>query len=300
MSKNGNLHKARDAKNDEFYTSFEDVNAEMNYYRNQFQGKSVYLNCDSKKSNFWLYFRIRFDFLGLRELVATHYDEHGGAYKLTYTGGLGVYHPDQGDEGLWTTKEPLDGNGDFRSPECLDLLAQCDVVVTNPPFSLFRDYVEVVDSFDKEFLIIGSMNAITYQGVFKLIKNNKLWLGVNTVKRFLQPDGSFKHFGNICWFTNLNHYKRNEELLLFKKYDPSLYPRYDNYDAIEVSKVVNIPEDFDGIMGVPITFLTKYNPDQFEIIGVMATTQVTEENHGYPFVDGKKKYARILIKRKQD
>ena len=273
MKKNSNLHEAKRAKNDEFYTQFEDVNAELNNYREHFRGKVVYCNCDSAKSNFWLYFRIRFEFLGLKKLIATHYDETGGAYKLEYNGEHGVYHPDMGESGLYSSKEPLSGNGDFRSEECLDLLSGCDIVVTNPPFSLFRDFVGVLDSFGKQFLIVGSMNAITYKDIFNLIKDNKLWLGVNNVKRFLQPDGSIKQFGNICWFTNLEHFKRNEELILFKHYHPEAYPNYDNYDAIEVSKVVDVPVDFFGEMGVPITFLTKYNPRQFEITGAMTTTQ---------------------------
>lgn len=298
MKKNSNLHEAKRVKNDEFYTRFEDVNDEMNHYKDHFKGKVVYCNCDSAKSNFWLYFRIKFDFLGLKKLVATHYDETGRAYKLEYEGGLGKYHPDMGEEGLYTSKEYLEGDGDFRSSECLEILAQSDMVVTNPPFSLFREFVDTVLGFEKEMLVVGSMNAITYKNVFGHIKNNKLWLGITPIKVFLQPDGSTKSFGNICWFTNLAHSKRNEEIILYKSYVGEEYPTYDNYEAIEVSKVKDIPVDYNGSMGVPITFLTKYNPDQFEIVRF----RKGDDGKDLRFITEsgctKEPYFRIVIKKK--
>lgn len=197
------------------------------------------------------------------KLISTHYDREEATYKMEYTGG------DDNDIEVGV-KTPLEGNGDFRNKECLDLLDECDIVVTNPPFSLFREYVAMLMEHEKKFLIIGNKNAITYKEFFPLLKDNKVWIGGTNVKEFLQPDGSIKKFGNIGWFTNLDVAKRHEKLILWKKYTPEEYPKYDNYDAINVDKVSEIPCNYDGVMGVPITFLDSYNPEQFEILGYTA------------------------------
>lgn len=296
---NRSLIKASAAKNDEFYTRYEDINAEVMKYRRYFKDKIVYLPCDDpagKKSKFWTFFVDNFDAFQLKKLIATHYDTEGNAYKIWIDGDTtGDGYVDEGD----SKQEDLESNGDFHSLECTAILQECDIVVTNPPFSLFRDFLAWILAAEKQFLIIGSQNAFTYKEVFPLILDNKIWMGYNMVKEFYQPDGSIKKFGNICWFTNLPSMKRNEELVLVKKYNSIDYPKYDDYDAIEVSKVANIPMDYEGIMGVPITFLYKYNPNQFEIVGLMATTAVTDINFGYPYVNGKKKFARVLIRRKK-
>jgi hypothetical protein len=198
----------------------------------------------------------------------------------------------------------LDGDGDFASDECIELLKEADVVVTNPPFSLFRKFISMLMDYDKKFLVIGSMNAITYKETFKYIKENQLWLGNNYVKNFVQPNGEIKSFGNICWFTNLSHKKRQENIILFRKYNPNDYPQYDNYDAIEVSKVKDIPMDYDGVMGVPITFLEKWNPEQFVILSCndyRLTEDIPFKEHGlikdnHGTINGKPVYVRILIK----
>lgn len=296
---NRSLIKAAAAKNDEFYTRYEDINAEVMKYRRYFKDKIVYLPCDDpagKKSKFWTFFVDNFDAFQLKKLIATHYDTEGNAYKIWIDGDTtGDGYVDEGD----SKQEDLESNGDFHSLECTAILQECDIVVTNPPFSLFRDFLAWILAAEKQFLIIGSQNAFAYKEVFPLIRDNKIWMGYNMVKEFYQPDGSIKKFGNICWFTNLPSMKRNEELVLVKKYNSIDYPKYDDYDAIEVSKVANIPMDYEGIMGVPITFLYKYNPNQFEIVGLMATTAVTDINFGYPYVNGKKKFARVLIRRKK-
>ena len=296
---NSSLIKASVAKNDEFYTRYEDINAEVMKYRRYFKDKIVYLPCDDpagKKSKFWTFFVDNFDAFQLKKLIATHYDTEGNAYKIWIDGDTtGDGYVDEGD----SKQEDLESNGDFHSLECTAILQECDIVVTNPPFSLFRDFLAWILAAEKQFLIIGSQNAFTYKEVFPLIRDDKIWMGYNMVKEFYQPDGSIKKFGNICWFTNLPSMKRNEELVLVKKYNSIDYPKYDDYDAIEVSKVANIPMDYEGIMGVPITFLYKYNPNQFEIVGLMATTAVTDINFGYPYVNGKKKFARVLIRRKK-
>ena len=261
--KNSNLHAAKVAKNDEFYTRFEDINFEINLvehgYRPFFKDKIVYCNCDDpEESNFWKFFKARFNGLKLKKLISTHYDQEGkSSYKLEY-------------DGERVVKSELDGNGDFRSPECVELLKESDIVVTNPPFSLFREFVALLMKYEKKFVIIGSMNAITYKEIFPLIKDNKIWLGYTQPKIFIQPDGSEKKFGNILWYTNLEIPKRHEPMLLGGSYErgskKGMFPKYDNYDAINVDRVCDIPEDYDGVMGVPITFLDKYCPEQFEIV----------------------------------
>lgn len=265
MAKNGNLTAAKKAKNDEFYTQLTDIEKELVHYKDHLNGKVIFCNCDDPTwSNFWRYFHLNFAHLGLKKLIATHYDPEKPTYKLEYEGG-----EDENIEGGVRTE--LKQNGDFRSPECVELLKECDVVVTNPPFSLFREYVAQLMAYDKKFIIIGNMNAITYKEIFPLLKDNRMWLGYMSPKLFGQPDGTMKSFGNVLWYTNIDIQKRHESLTLFRRYtdDPSKYPKYVNvgYDAINVDKVSDIPEDYDGVIGVPITFLDKYCPEQFEIVG---------------------------------
>ena len=257
---NANLYKARNAKNDEFYTKLEDVSKELMHYTEHFKDKIVYCNCDDPKwSAFWEYFHLNFSALGLKKLISTHYDATEPTYKMEYTG----CNDNNVDAGVIT---PLEGNGDFRNQECLDLLDEADVVVTNPPFSLFREYIDALMEHDKKFIVIGSKNAITYKEFFPLLKNEDVRIGYSSPSEFLQPDGSVKKFGNIGWFTNLD-VTRPEKLVLHKKYTPEKYPRYDNYDAINVNKLSDIPVDYDGVMGVPISIMDHHNPEQFEIVG---------------------------------
>ena len=294
--KNENLHKAKVAKNDEFYTRLQDIENELRHYRNHFKGKVVYCNCDdARESNFFKYFSLSFEFLGLKKLITTGYKENGKGVALVYEGDKnGNRNVD--DEEISVTE--LNGNGDFRSEECIEFLKEADIVVTNPPFSLFREYVAQLMQYGKKFLIIGSMNAITYKEIFPYIKNNELWLGIAPIKDFIQPNGEIKKFGNICWFTNLEHKKRNEELILYKHYNPTEYPKYDNYNAIEVSKVAEIPMDYEGVMGVPISFLDKYCPNQFEIIGIANSARYIGDFPCLTIIDGKRIYNRILIRKR--
>jgi len=290
------LSAAKRNKQDEFYTQLVDIERELRYYRSHFKGKVVYCNCDDPYvSSFFEYFAKNFDFLGLKKLITTCYrskqmnlfsrNDSEQAIKLEYTGGAPNNLPTPDDIGHTTLK----GDGDFRSQECIEILKQADIVVTNPPFSLFREYVAQLIECDKQFLVIGNQGAITYKEVFPLIKENRLWLGVQSgdmafkVPDYYEPretryweDESgqkWRSFGNMCWYTNLDHKKRHEELILVQSYhdDGGGYPSYDNYDAIEVSRMQNIPSDYDGTMGVPITFLNKHNPDQFEIVGIAKT-----------------------------
>ena len=227
--------------------------------------------------------------MGLKKLIATHYKESNlfttePPYKLEYTG-------DKNGNKAPDLEEFVTGmldDGDFRSPECESLLEEADIVVTNPPFSLFREYVDQLMLFEKKFLILGSINVVTYREIFPLFKENQMWMGNTSPKRFIQPDGTIQNFGNINWYTNLSHKKQNEKLTLYKKYSPKEYPKYDNYDAINVDKVTDIPMDYEGFMGVPITFLGKYNPGQFEIIGQACGG----------IVRGNTTYARIIIRNK--
>lgn len=263
MAKNDNLHKAKDAKNDEFYTRIEDVAEELRHYKKHFAGKVVLCNCDDPTwSAFWRYFHLNFAELGLKKLISTHYDHTEPTYKMEYEGG------DDNDVEVGV-KTSLEGNGDFRSKECLDLLDECDIVVTNPPFSLARAYAQCLREHGKKFVIIGDLNWITYKEIFPMLKDNEIWLGYSSVKEFVQPDGTIKKFGNKLWYTNLDIQKRHEKLILWKHFTPEEYPAYLNVDnAINVDSMDNIPFDYYGIIGVPITFLSKYNPDQFEIIGI--------------------------------
>lgn len=301
---NNNLHKAKNAKKDEFYTQLADIENELKHYKEHFEGKTVYCNCDDPRvSNFFHYFSHNFENLGLKKLITTCYknqnmelfsqNDSEEAISLVYTGDKnenGV--PDPEEIGLNYLKE----DGDFRSPEAIALLKQADIVVTNPPFSLFREYVAQLIEYNKKFIILGNINAITYKDCFELIKNNKMWLGNNTVRMFKKPDGSMYETARTYWYTNLEHSKRNEEFVLFKKYkgNENQYPTYDNYNAIEVSQAINIPMDFDGVMGVPITFLDKYNPNQFEIIKFRKGDDEKDL-----VINGKSPYFRILIRNKR-
>lgn len=330
MSGNKSLHAANRAKNDEFYTELADIDKELRHYKHHFKNKTVYCNCDDPRvSNFFHYFSHNFETLGLKKLMATCYKSQAADLFSQNDSEQAVYLIYEGDKNGNRVPDPseiqvlpLQGDGDFRSEECIALLKQADIVVTNPPFSLFREYVAQLVEYDKKFLIIGNKNAITYKEIFPLIKDDKMWLGVTpmgTDMLFGVPehyaetlvqtkksgssyriiDGEVKARAQACWFTNLDHDKRHEELILYKRYTPEEYPHYDNYDAIEVSKVAEIPCDFDGAMGVPITFLDKYNPEQFEIIGLDRYTVPKEALvGGRVAINGKPTYARVLIKRK--
>lgn len=278
MAKNDNLHKAKDAKNDEFYTRIEDVAEELRHYKKHFAGKVVLCNCDDPIwSAFWRYFHLNFAELGLKKLISTHYDRTEPTYKMEYEGG----DDNNVEVGV---KTPLEGNGDFRNRECLDLLDESDIVVTNPPFSLFREYVAVLMQHQKKFLILGNMNALTYKEIFPLIRDNQLWYGASIHsgdRKFYVPNDyplkasgcgvdnngqKFIRVKGVRWYTNLDYKARHEKLVLWKNYTPEEYPKYDNYDAINVNKYSEIPCDYDGVMGVPITFIDYYCPEQFEIV----------------------------------
>lgn len=354
MAGNKNLSDAAKAKKDEFYTRIEDIEHECGHYKKFFRDKIIFCNCDDPfESNFFAYFAMNFNSFGLKKLISSSYvgsqivqtefnfddspnkienfNKKTDAFKVEMT----EFKDWNGDgrEDLYDVQfflknhngaiQKLHGNenfspGDFRSPESVELLKQADIVVTNPPFSLFREYVKQLVDFDKKFLIIGNINAITYKEIFPLIMQNKIWLGYGFQSGnayFSLPEGNYKNFANgvydsetglvkfrnLHWFTNLDIKKRHEDILLWRSYydNPENYPKYDNYDAIEVSKTADIPKDYFGVMGVPITFLDKYNPEQFEIVGNAGSYGVD----GYSlcselYIDGKKIYKRILIQRR--
>ncbi|HKZ38758.1 MAG TPA: adenine-specific methyltransferase EcoRI family protein [Chryseolinea sp.] len=343
-SLNSNFHKASKAKKDEFYTQLIDIEKELKHYKEQFWGKVVYCNCDDPfESNFFKYFAANFNALGLKKLITTSFTKSpiaGGQLPLFEVKGLKpkgkepfkielneVSDTDaDGAVGLtdvkWLLKNdaniatPLKDNGDFRSEECIKLLKEADIVVTNPPFSLFREYVAQLVEYKKKFIILGDQNAITYKEFFKLIKENKLWLGYDNggTKWFQVPmdydiptesrkkiENGVQYFsmGRIVWFTNMETTKRHQELTLYKKYTPEEYPKYDNYKAINIDKVSDIPMGYSGMMGVPITFLDKYNPKQFEIIGIDRYVE-DNPNYGRRFtINEKEIYARVVIKNKK-
>jgi len=338
------LNKAKKNKADEFYTQLPDIEAELRHYKEQLKGKVVFCNCDDPyESNFFKYFAMNFNFLGLQKLIATCYTgspvageqlslfdvgslakqdvDAKHAHKIEITevrdenadGAIDLsdveYLLKHGKNGLTL----LNGDGDFRSLECIELLREADIVVTNPPFSLFREYVAQLMEYDKKFLILGDQNAIAYKEVFKFIKGNNIWLGYNNggIKWFQVPmdydittearkkivDGKkFFSMGRIFWYTNLDTTKRHELLTLYKNYSSQEYPRYDNYDAINVDKVTDIPLHYYGYMGVPITFVDKYNPEQFDIIGQTGVDIVLKK--GRPYINGKRMYTRLIIQRK--
>ena len=313
-TKNNNLHNAKRQKNDEFYTTRATVELELNHYKEHFRGKVVYCNCDDPiESEFTRYFARKFEDWGLKKLISTGYKESGHGVMYVYEGDKnGNLVPDRSE---WKITE-LQGNGDFRSEECVELLKQADIVVSNPPFSLFREYVAQLIEYGKEFLIIGNKNAITYKEIFPLIKENKLWLGISFPNEFILPNGEItKTVSGLCrWFTNLTHDKRNKPLDLVQKYDPRYYPKFDNYDCIECSKVMDIPVDYDSVIAVPITFLDKYCPTQFRIVGIACGNSWANYKDilkllnfnpnmkyggglGSPILNGKATYARILIQK---
>lgn len=320
---NKSLNKAKKQKTDEFYTQLYDIEKELKHYRNHFKDKVVYCNCDDPRvSNFFHYFSYNFEKLGLKRLIATCYknqerdlfsqNNSEQAIYLEYTGDKnGNNVPDPEEIGII----PLKGDGDFRSQESIELLKQADIVVTNPPFSLFREYIEQLIEYEKEFLIIGNQNAVTYKEVFAHFRNDKVWLGYNSgdmefkVPDYYEPRATryrkdengqkWRSMGNICWFTNLDISKRHEDLILYKQYTPEEYPNYDEYDAINVNRVAEIPMDYKGKMGVPITFLDKHNPKQFQILGIDRYIE-DNPNYGRRFkINGKEIYARIVIKNKR-
>ena len=373
MAGNSNLNSAKTARKDEFYTQLTDIEKEMRYYRKHFQGKTVLCNCDDPfESNFFKYFALNFNRLGLKKLIATcYYSSPIAGQQLQYgcdaNGQMTFYFEDKGVEEN-KSKRPykavvtqvydkkgdggvdmldvaelfrsgenelveLDGDGDFRSPECLALLDEADIIVTNPPFSLFREYVSMLVEHQKHFIIIGNQNAISYEETFSLMKNNKMWIGASIHsgdRAFFVPDDypldaagcgideitgrKYIRVKGIRWFTNLDIKQRHEEMILVRHYTPEQYPKYVNYDAIEVAKTSDIPCDYDGEMGVPITFMDKYNPEQFEIIGisrelVRTLSEDVRKNGAYPQIGRfyldvgaekyKKVYERLVIRNKR-
>jgi hypothetical protein len=314
------LHSAKKAKNDEFYTKLSDIERELIHYEKHFRGKVVYCNCDDPRvSNFFNYFFVNFERLGIKKLIAACYKEQDYNLfnvKKSEKGFFFIYSGEKENKNELIKAKSISfkGSGDFRSNESIELLKQCDIVVTNPPFSLFREYVDQIVKYNKKFLIIGNINAITYKEIFKLIKENKVWLGVNLgrgVSGFIVPD-HYELYGteariddngdgiispnNCLWLTNLDNFKRHEGINLTKSYigNEIKYPKYDNYEGINVNKTQDIPYDYQGVMGVPITFLHKYNPEQFEIIKFRKGNDEKDLS-----IDGKCPYFRILVKNKQ-
>lgn len=313
---------AKTAKKDEFYTQLVDIENELRHYKVHFKGKTVLCNCDDPRvSNFFHYFSYNFEQLGLKKLITTCYKNQNRdlfsqndaeqAIWLEYFGDRnGNRVPDPEEIGIHYFK----GDGDFRSQECIELLKEADIVVTNPPFSLFREFLDVLMKYDKHFLIIGNVNAVSYKETFQLIKTNKLWLGASIHSgdrefgvpkdyplnaagcREDEKGNKFIRVKGVRWFTNLDYKERHEDLILYKSYSPDEYPMYDNYNAINVDKTAEIPMDYDGVMGVPITFLDKYNPDQFEIVGNELDLNI-EKGRGY--IKGKRMYSRLFIRRRQ-
>lgn len=288
---NRSLRAAKATKQDEFYTQLSDIEKELRHYTKHFKGKTVLCNCDDPRvSNFLKYFVNNFEKLGLKKLITTCYKNQQADLFSKNDCECGIYFEYSGEQTRQRLPDPskikpreLKADGDFRSAECVNLLQQADIVITNPPFSLFREYVAQLVEHEKKFLVIGSINAISYKEVFNLIKDNKIWLGYTHPVAFIVPDHyemrevcswrdadgkNWRSLGNACWFTNMDYQGRHDEIVLFNTYSPKKYPGYDNYDAIEVSKTAEIPGDYPGVMGVPITFLDKYNQDQFEILGI--------------------------------
>jgi len=343
VSKNKDLHKAKDAKKDEFYTQLSDIERELRYYQGHFKDKVVYCNCDDPyDSYFFKYFALKFNFLGLKKLIATCYigspiantqlslfDDESEENKTTKTPHkIEITEtPDMNDDGAVDLTDVelllasdrnhltrLKGDGDFRSKECIELLKEADIVVTNPPFSLFREYVAQLIEHDKKFVIIGNVNAITYKDIFKLIKENKLWTGYSIRsgdREFAVPDDyplnaascridesgkKYIRVKGVRWFTNLDYKERYEDIILYKQYNSEEYPKFENFDAINVNATKDIPVDYAGAMGVPITFLDKYNPNQFEIIGLGISNSGIEIGV-QPYKEEHRKYRKEVQKR---
>ncbi|MDR3243642.1 MAG: adenine-specific methyltransferase EcoRI family protein [Elusimicrobiota bacterium] len=328
---NENLRKANKAKKDEFYTQLSDIEREVRNYKGQFKGKVVLCNCDDPRiSNFFHYFSYNFESLGLKKLITTCYKNQERDLFSKHKDEKAIYLEYNGDKNRNSLPDPqeigikyLKSDGDFRSKECIELLKQADIIVTNPPFSLFREYIAQLIEYGKKFLIIGNVNAISYRECFKLIKENKIWLGasihsgdrefgvpddypLNAAGYRIDSDGKkYIRVKGVRWFTNLDYKARHDNLILYKTYNAKIYPRYDYYDAIEVSKTADIPVDYAGIMGVPITFLDKYNPEQFEIVDGIGRysmlTGPTSKTRGTYLtkIKGKPMYARLIIKNKK-
>lgn len=339
---NHRLGAARSAKQDEFYTRLGDIEREVKHYRKHFKGKVVYCNADDPRfSNFFHFFSHNFERYGLERLITTCYqsterdlfsqNDSDTAIYLDYRGDKNNNRvPDVEEIGV----HPLAGDGDFRSPECVELLKQADIVVTNPPFSLFREYVTQLIEYNKKFLILGNKNAVTYSEIFPLFQDGKMWIGHTPMgtemvfditeeygrelvasgrkRKYTIVDGVVKGRSQACWFTNMDFAKRHEDLVLYRTYNPTDYPKYDNFDAIEVSNVSDIPMDYDGLMGVPISFLDKHNPDQFEIVGSFnagahgealgaVKTEIVSKGKvsmwNGPVVNKEPKYKRIIIRK---
>lgn len=327
---NKQLTGAKKAKKDEFYTQLVDIEAELKHYREHFEGKTVLCNCDDPRmSQFFYYFVLNFHLLGLKKLITTCYKNQNPSLFSESTSEQAVYLVYEGEDiGIPPNPSiaglvcPLSGDGDFRSAECIAFLEEADIVVTNPPFSLFREYVAQLIKYDKKFIIIGNINAVTYKEIFPLIQRDQVWLGpsIHSGDREFEIPSSYPleaagsrtdnegrryiRVKGVRWFTNLDFPQRHEELTLYKRYNPKEYPHYDNYDAINVDKVADIPCDYDSVMGVPITYLDKHNPDQFEILGITESngrgfsTGLWDEasKKAHPYVKGEKKYARIFIR----
>ena len=325
---NTTLTAAKAAKKDEFYTQLSDIERELVHYKEHFRNKTVLCNCDDPRvSNFFKYFTLNFEHLGLKRVIATCYKSQdvdlfsmNASEQAVYQ----IYDGDKDGNNLPDASEievrPLKGDGDFRSPECVELLRQADIVVTNPPFSLFREYVAQLIRYEKKFIIVGHQNAITYKEIFPLIRDNKLWLGYgfkggaghfyskyeDVATAGDHREGMIRVSG-VTWFTNLDIDKMHEQLILYKHYTPEEYPTYDNYNAINVNKTSDIPCDYDGVMGVPITFLYKYNPEQFELIwttdrggdGMLEHIKRPHTRYDAPVVDGQGVYKRILIRKRR-
>jgi hypothetical protein len=329
---NRSMRAAKASKQDEFYTQLSDIEKELRHYPAYFNGKIVLCNCDDPRvSNFFHYFSYNFEKLGLKKLITTCYKNQQADLFSKNDSERGIYLEYRGDKNRSRVPDPaeigirqLKGDGDFRSKECVELLKQADIVVTNPPFSLFREYVVQLVEMNKKFLVIANHNAITYKEVFRLIKDNKIWLGYTHPVNFVVPDHyelrevrswrdeagtNWRSMGNACWFTNLDIEKRHEEIPLYTTYGAKAFPQYDNYEAIEVSRFKEIPCDYDGVMGVPLTFLEKYNPEQFEIVGsdyevkegllpeLVKATWTGKIDRGY--VKRKRLYARILVRKRK-
>lgn len=327
MANNSGLRKADRAKNDEFYTQLIDIERELCHYKEHFKNKTILCNCDDPRvSNFFKYFALNFNSFGLKKIISTCYKNQDvdlftqndceKAVYIEYTGNPN--DPTSTDFSTMEVRE-LKGDGDFRSQECIDLLKQADIVVTNPPFSLFREYVAQLMQYEKKFIIIGNQNALSYKEIFPLIKDNKMWLGYGFKggaahfinKHYKDYAAASNHkegmirVSGVVWFTNLDIQKRHEELILYKSYIPEEFPKFDNYDAINVNKTSDIPKDYYDLMGVPITFFDKYNPDQFEVVdgigrySILNNEETKKAGKYLSMIGGKALYFRIIIKRKK-
>jgi len=313
---NSTLQSAISARKDEFYTQLADIENELRHYKEHFRNKTVLCNCDDPRiSNFFKYFALNFEILGLKKLICTCYKNQDADIFSLHDSERAVYIIYDGDKNGNRMPDPeemevlpLNGDGDFRSAECVELLKQADIVCTNPPFSLFREYVAQLVKYGKKFLIIGNQNAIHYREIFPLIKEDKMWLGygfnrncAHFISRYADVAADADHrdgmirVSGVTWFTNMEIKKRHEQIILYKTFSEADYPNYDNYDAVNVDKSTDIPVDYNGIMGVPITFMYKYCPEQFEIIGTSTDTMPK----GAPYLNGKRIYERILIRKKQ-